>query len=196
MQTQQITMERARAVELFHAYKKHLHWSAPIDKEIMRTYEFLAQGRVIIKAIESIAAAGLNDDGFPKLALARADAQACQFHQSYDGRARMADNANNLHTNRRSPGAFDFPEGTFPVTTRRRGYFHRATAQVPLIPLHVRPKRGLANYHILWEAEWEKAVPKDPFLLRRIGEADLWLVVAAWDLTPVEQAALATRIRA
>jgi hypothetical protein len=31
-------------------------------------------------------------------------------------------------------------------------------------------------------------------LLRRIGRADLWLVVAGWDLTEVERAALSTRL--
>ena len=34
----------------------------------------------------------------------------------------------------------------------------------------------------------------DHTLLRRIGKADLWLVVAAWELTLVEQAALAARV--
>jgi hypothetical protein len=41
---------------------------------------------------------------------------------------------------------------------------------------------------------WRPAPPVDPMLLRRIGLADLWVVLAAWDLTPVEQAALAARI--
>ena len=62
------------------------------------------------------------------------------------------------------------------------------------MPIHLRPKRGLANYHVLWEAEWTPSPPRDPFLLRRIGKADLWLVVAQWDLTEVERAALATRV--
>ena len=67
-------------------------------------------------------------------------------------------------------------------------------APLPGIPLHLRPKRGLENYHILWEAEWERRPPGDPMLLRRIGKSDAWLVVAAWDITPVEQAVLATRM--
>ena len=65
---------------------------------------------------------------------------------------------------------------------------------MPIIPVHLRPKRGLANYHVLWEAEWERVVPRDPYLLRRIGKADLWLVVAHWELSPVEMAALSTRV--
>jgi hypothetical protein len=58
----------------------------------------------------------------------------------------------------------------------------------------VRPRRGLENYNVLWEAVWQPAPPVDPMLLRRIGEADLWVVVAAWELTEVERAALAARI--
>lgn len=50
------------------------------------------------------------------------------------------------------------------------------------------------KYHILWEAEWSPIPPRDPMLLRRIGKADLWVVVAHWDLTEVERAALSTRI--
>jgi len=67
---------------------------------------------------------------------------------------------------------------------------------VPLVPVHLRPKRGLANYHVLWEAEWERIVPRDPLLLRQIGRGDMWLVVAQWDLTEVERAALSARISA
>lgn len=81
----------------------------------------------------------------------------------------------------------------FPASRNHRTMLARF---VPLIPLKFRPKTGIANYHILFEAEWERVVPKDPLLLRRLGAADLWLVVAAWDLTEVEQAALAARVNA
>ena len=64
---------------------------------------------------------------------------------------------------------------------------------MPLIPVHLRPKRGLANYHILWEAEWTRTYPADPYLLRRFS-GDAWLVVAAWDLTDVERAVMSQRL--
>jgi hypothetical protein len=70
----------------------------------------------------------------------------------------------------------------------------RAVALVPTPPLHLRPRRGLQNYHVLFEAQWSKAPPDDPVLLRRIGKGDLWLVCASWNLTPIEKAALATRL--
>ena len=65
------------------------------------------------------------------------------------------------------------PEGTWPDQPRARNSYR---AVVPLIPIHLRPKRGLQNYHVLWEAEWRPAPPVDPLLLRRIGVSDLWVV--------------------
>ena len=192
MQTQQITMTRHEARGLYRSYKKHLHYSKPIDRECMRAYQLLAQGRLVIKAIESVAKAGLNQDGFPKLALCRADATSCRLRLERDGSAHFLDDR--IGWGRRkncAPDRFiDFPPGTFPVQRE----IWRAEALVPSAPLHLRPQRGLANYHILWEAEWSKRPPVDPYLLRRIGKADLWLVVAMWNLTEVERAALSTRI--
>ncbi len=95
-------------------------------------------------------------------------------------------------------GSLEFPIETFSTyvigakTYRNSNSRHKA--MMPTVPIHLRPKRGLQNYHVLWEAEWEPVPPRDPYLLRRIGKADLWLVVAHWDLTEVERAALATRV--
>ena len=52
----------------------------------------------------------------------------------------------------------------------------------------------LTGYHVLWEAEWQQVVPRDPFLLRHIG-GDLYSVVAAWDLTDLERSVIAARLR-
>lgn len=74
------------------------------------------------------------------------------------------------------------------------------SARVPPIPPEVRPRghrsavANLANYHVLWEAEWrqERApVPRDPALLKHIG-GDLFVVMATWDLTDLERAVLAS----
>jgi hypothetical protein len=85
----------------------------------------------------------------------------------------------------------DWPQGTFANT----GVSHRTgNAVLPLIPIKYRPRRAMENYHVLWEATWEPVPPVDPFLLRRIDESDLWLVLAMWELTEVERSVLATRI--
>jgi hypothetical protein len=135
----------------------------------------------------------------PKLALASAMAKACFLERHVNGGATMKSSQNwrakgNSYDWR--AGTFTFPPDTFPWGWDRKARVHRSDhkAQLPIIPLHLRPRRGLANYHILWEAEWEPIPPRDPYLLRRIGKADLWLVVAHWDLTEVERAALSTRV--
>jgi hypothetical protein len=196
MDVQLVAADRKEARELYRKYKE------PIDWEIQRTYQLLAQGKTVIKAIESVRLAGLNDKGLPKLALGPATAEACHIRRERNGSMIMApDNrwwgSRQTRQFRFAEETFVFPRETFPVagwdaTKRVTQDEHRA--MTPIVPIHLRPKRGLENYHVLWEAEWERVVPKDPFLLRRIGKGDLWLVCAHWDLTEVERAALATRI--
>jgi hypothetical protein len=194
MNTETIELDRTKARELWRDYKKHAHYSAPIDQEVMRAYQAIAQGKVVIRALASITAAGLGDDGLPKLALARADQPWCWCWGDADGSALLT-----THPEASSwwrPDRFArhnarFPAGSFPFTERKSG-----KALVPQIPLPLRPKRALQNYHVLFEAEWAALPPVDPMLLRRVGKADLWVVCAAWDLTPIEQAALAARLHA
>jgi hypothetical protein len=196
MQTEVVKVDCGEARRLYRIYKEHLHYSTPIDDEIRRTYQLIAQGKTIIKALESIKVAGLNAQGWPKLAIAPADALSVECRMEANGAARFDGRASKTWIRHDAPAVlrqrslFKFPRCSFPGARD----LWSATALVPGIPLHLRPQRGIANYHILWEAEWTKIVPHDPFLLRRIGKADLWLVVAAWDLTEVERAALATRL--
>jgi hypothetical protein len=193
METQTITLDRDAAREMFRKYQEHRHYATPIDQEIQRTYSAIAKGRVVVRALASIAAAGLNDEGLPKLAIVRADVERCHLNLRFDGGARFSSHPWPQENHRRS--YIDMPAGSFPeATSRHRAY--AAQALVPLVPIHLRPRRGLANYHILFEAEWRQIPPKDPLLLRRIGrQADLWVVCAAWDLTEVERAVLAGRLQ-
>lgn len=185
MNVERIRVDRKKARDLYRKYKEHQHYSAPIDCEIQRAYQLIAQGRVVIKALESIRVAGLGDDKLPRLAICRADQRTVELRMGNDGSATFE-----------SPGRHRGARGqriSLPAASFTRRDWVRSEAQVPLVPVHLRPKRGLANYHILWEAIWSKVPPRDPYLLRRIG-GDLWLVVAAWDLTEVERAVMATRV--
>lgn len=195
MQTERLVLDRAKARELWQQYKSHQHYSTPIDLEVQRAYKLIAQGRVVIKALESIKASGADEHGLPRLAIVRADAKDCFFRVSPDGSAVFSavDGWGTSHWHRRH--RVPMPVGSFPgAAARRPNQWGAAKANVPLVPIHLRPKRGLANYHILFEAEWEPVPPRDPMLLRRIGKGDMWLVVAAWDLTEIERAAMAARI--
>lgn len=186
MQTQAITVDRLEARRLYRKYREHQHYSTPVDHEIQRTYRAIAQGRLVIKALASIVEAGLGDDGLPKLAIARADAEAAFLQLQADGAARFQIKQWTREVETRC--YIDLPRGSF-AGAKTRG----ARAVAPLIPIEYRPRRGLENYHLLWEADW-KEIPVDPLLLRRIGQADLWIILAAWDLTDVERAVLAGRM--
>jgi hypothetical protein len=199
MDTQHVKLDRSEAEHLWRKYKEHANYSTPVDQEIMRAYQLLAKGRLIIKALESVVKAGVSEYGLPKLALAGATAKACFLERSVSGGATMASSENWRAKNNRfvwERDTFKFPRESFAWGWDRKERVtrehHKAT--LPIIPAYLRPKRGLANYHVLWEAEWEPIPPRDPYLLRRIGKADLWLVVAHWELTEVERAALATRV--
>ena len=191
METQRIVVDRDEARALFRKYREHRHWSEPIDQEIQRTYQLIARGEIIIKALESVVKAGLGEDGHPKLAIVRADATTCFLEYRHDGGVRMGMDSWPQENHRRR--YIDFPPGSFPAAPTRKGWA-RAQAIVPLVPIDLRPRRGIENYHILFEAIWAPLPPADPMLLRRIGEADLWVVVAAWELTEIERAVLAARV--
>lgn len=184
METAALTMERSEARELYEKYQAHLHFGEAIDREVSRAYRLLAQGKLIIKAVESVKVAGFGEDNRPKLALIRADARECYWQSRMDGSGRFS------AQNRWRTFASDI---SLPADTFKRGNFPNGRAIVPIIPAHLRPKHSLINYHILWEADW-RAVPRDPYLLRRLGKGDLWLVTAMWDLTEVERIALQARV--
>lgn len=185
-----VTISRDAARDLWRAYQKHRHYSTPIDREVMAAYQKLAQGKLVIKALESVATAGADERGLPKLAIGRADASILRLNKRGDGSATMTTSRSFSRRGNSTPTMwFDFPAKTFPG-----GGWRNAEAIVPQAPLHLRPKRGMQNYHVLFEADWTKAPPVDPFLLRRLGRGDLWLVLAMWDLTEVERAALAARL--
>lgn len=190
MDTTPVTLDRNEARALYRKYKEHLHYSSPIDHEIMRAYQLIAQGRLIIKAVESVIKAGIGVDYLPKLALSRASAEFCYLNDINENGRCVMSSTNKYRREHRAGTEFRFPIGSFP------GIKHNWNAQalVPTVPLHLKPGRGLANYHVLFEADWKKQPTRDPYLLRRIGIGDMWLVVAMWNLTEVERAALETRI--
>lgn len=183
-------ISRERARELYQEYKTHRHYATPVDDEIRKAYREIARGGVVIKALESIASAGLGADGLPRLAIGRADLTHIHCRLSNDGSGVFASEATMHRSNAAKSLRIAMPPGSF----KGAGHIWRARAVMPLIPIHLRPRHALENYHVLWEAEWQPIPPRDPYLLRRIGDGDLWLVLAAWDLTEVERAAMASRI--
>lgn len=179
MEVAKVNIDREQARELWRKYHEHVHYQQPLDAGIQKIYQQIARGREVIQARASILAAGIDESMRPRLAIARADLERVYF----DPHHRHFAPRNWMHRNAARSSVVSLGRGSFAGLDLRSGW-----AQVPLVPVHVRPRRGIANYHILFEADWT-APPIDPYLLRHLA-GDAWLVVAAWNLTAVERAAM------
>jgi hypothetical protein len=187
MPVETLTLDRSEAHKMWLKYQTHKHYQSPFDAEVERIYKAIANGKVVVNALASIVKAGLGEDRLPKLAIARADERICWLAPRSNGSASFSGvRWPNGRTSR--DRYFDFPADSFPGISTR----HDASAAMPHIPPDIRPKRGIQNYHVLWEAIWRPEPPRDPLLLRRVGKTgDFWLVVGAWELTDVERAVMA-----
>lgn len=173
MHTELITMPKAEAETLYRKYKSHVHYDKPeqsIDAEIRRTYQLIAQGKTIIRAIESIKQAGLNREFLPKLAIGPATAKECHIRRNKDGSMVMGPSADFFRDRkthiRFADETFVFPAESFPMSWDGKFRINRSQhkAATPVIPMHLRPKRGLANYHILLGSGMEADAADRPIL--------------------------------
>jgi hypothetical protein len=194
MKVEELALDQDKARELYERYQEHREGYTDADREIATIYKQIAAGRTVIRALESIRAAGCNEEGLPKLAICPAHMTECWYEPNgtglQHGHVTFGKFRANYRSGKKQTVRMDWP---FVPKPKRDGYRYCAT--VPLIPVHLRPKHALHNYHILFEAEWTRRYPVDPFLLRRFG-GDAWLVLAAWDLTDVERAVMSSRINA
>ena len=195
MHVQKLVITEAEATKLLQRYQTHKNYEKPtsFDMEVTRIAKLIAKGKVIIRAKASIVGAGLNDNKLPKLAIARADAGWCQLFSFRNGSAEMLslmEEGERLGRLARSR-SFKFPADSFPGVNTAKW---NVRAIMPHIPPDIRPKRGIQNYHVLWEAVWEKSPPIDPILLRQVGKSDFYMALGQWDLTEIEREVMRGRI--
>jgi hypothetical protein len=196
-----VTMEDG-ATKLRHGWRT----KSLIEKEdetLMHSYRVMAQGQRIINVESVIRNAGRNKQQLPNLAIGRADWKEAfllwrndkfQFSNErhgewYDGR---------LHGYRN--GTVDVPLSVLGAEVQnqqwRKDNGHPTLpvhAIMPSVPVHLRPAGNLSGYYILWEADWKPAPPVDPLLLKHV-HGPIYVVLAQWDLTPIERAVLEGRI--
>jgi hypothetical protein len=176
MNVQQIEFSKEQAHAALLQYKEHRGNYDKADWEIERIYRAIARGKIVISASQAIIAAGLDEQGRPRLAIARADAGAVECYAPQSS-------SYPLEFSGPRPSRWNFK---VPMQTPK---YQRIMALLPRIPPQYRPEPSkLKDYWLLWEADWT-SIPVDPYLLRRIGR-DAWIVLAAWELTPVEIAVL------
>jgi hypothetical protein len=187
MNVQAATLElepnaRAKYREYRTALKTH---KAEHLAALAAIYWQLAHDHKVLDVVKAITDAGTNEKGEPKLAIARADDRRIEFRRNHDSELRFI---------RRTPGQHPKTVIEFPVPWPSHGW-QAGTAPVPLIPPACLPKGALDGYHILWEVEaWAPVPSPDPILLRRL-EGALFVIVAAWNLTPAEQAVMRQGLR-
>lgn len=191
MNVETITMEPKLAAAKLDAYRRRLDRSSdPVLRAeyegALAGYKALAKGTPVISLRQSIDGAGLDAELRPILAVMRADAKTVSCCRC-PGEIRFYHP--NLGRGRSGWGrSFTF------AAPGIRGYLGTLHAVVPMIPADVGPKRiDLKRHLILWEAHWTE-VPVDPMLLKPLA-GDLYAVVAAWDLTPIERLVIAGRLR-
>lgn len=161
---------------------------------IKQIYRELSLGKRVINVDEAIGDAGPNADGFPLLAIARADQKFCELFTKWDstrGNQIVFGNLDKRIDKRRwLQPLYRVPDRALAnefAANRRLPKYQRAI--VPTIPPNIRPFGNLAKYWILFEAEWKPIPPVDPILLRRLS-GPFFVVLAQWDLTEVERAVL------
>lgn len=150
------------------------------DTEMRRMYKAAAKGKPILDVSAAWKSTGLRD-GYPRLALARADWSECYFSK-FDKEFR--DNQRSL---RAREHWIRIPDDLWDWSAAGRNTVGTA---VPFMPPSVRPKRWLSTYHILFEVEKWTQYPADPFLLKHIT-GWLFVVEAEWELTELERSLLA-----
>lgn len=171
--------EYAAAVKRDHAKE---------DEILRRAYHAIAKGRQVIDLAATIARGGEDAQHRPRLAVLHADATWCHLRRTFDGSVTFAANS----WPRSNARAQRFPSGTLPRIDFSKSLISwEWRAMVPSIqPRHRPPTSALSHYDILWEAEWSRAAPADPALLKPLGSG-LYIVVATWDLTALERSVLA-----
>lgn len=176
MKTAEIEMSPRVARTEVERYSRCRHLTKQ-DQAILKAYKSLAHGGRIISLQKTIQAGGFDDRGRPKLAICCAAATRVDvrvFAGSTDFRW------NHRYYDRTSVRVIGVGHG--------RDGTAEAWATIPFIPPYIRRAR-MGKFFVLWEATWFDVPKGDPYLLEKIDD-NLYRVVAAWDITPLEAAVL------
>ncbi len=152
------------------------------DQLAKKAYRELAKGRRIVNLLDAFRVTGVDELQRPNLAIARADWPKVFAESTWRGNRRdFCFGADGLHW-AKDAGTIVIPRNILGGSTSTA----RLSAGVPIIPPRFRPEDKLSRYHILFQAAWEETPPVDPFLLRQL-EWPMFVILAQWDLTPVER---------
>lgn len=199
-----VEMDKEEAAERAAAYRT-IAMPTEEEKGILAGYLAASAGKKLINLRDAMAQGGVDERGWPKLAVMGATEQFCYLRANKvwgeeRGQFRFAPVQSFSIRGGRTRGIFEFEIPIVGDVQQTWGSEYRS--MVPICPPDLRPRHGsrhlhLSNFVVLWEVEeWEKvpAPPGDPALLRHL-HGDLYTVEAEWDLTELERAVLAGRNR-
>lgn len=166
----------------------------PLFKELKAVYYAIKKGKQVTDIFTAIRAGGVRAGNEPNLAICRADVAKVACRYSSDGTVKYA----SVETiSWRDLKADIILKNCLPAFTPspRWNTDLRFTAPVPIIPPKLRPLKLTSDYFILWEVDsWTLVPSRDPYLLRRISTRQ-FVICAAWDLTDIELAVMAGRVK-
>lgn len=183
MEAPLVTMNPVAARQAWNQYRAAIKKRHTKEDEILlRGYKHLAQGKKILDLFEVMKSVGLDGNGRPRLAIARANWEKCWLDIFENGEI-------HFQLDRWARGSRQriiIPPGI--ISGRFTRQFN-LTARTPAVPPQFKPAGSLDNYHIMWDAKWDTEPPRDPILLRHLGR-NVYAVLATWDLTALERALL------
>jgi len=183
--------EYAAAEKVQNGYFKQ---KAAWYRDLKKLYYQMKSGQKVISIKACLQLAGLNDSGFPKMAIAEMSAPHILCRMETSGRVTYTHNENSWNW---KPLAKDFDiEHCFPpfAYAKHNTSAFNLKAPVPLVPPQYVPKQPMAELYVLWEVDvWKMVAPKDPWLVRRITD-DHCVLLQGWDLTELERSVMNAHI--
>jgi len=183
---EQISKEEA---EKLYLLTKEIVSKEQYIKDLKKVYKNISEGKPIIDLYDVFIKTNTDENGFPKLAIARADRK--KIYLTKMGNFQHRQLSKNSWGSLRWSSQMDFsvPRNTF-TNLIKMPENKRYSTKVPIIPVEHYPEEPLNKLFILWEVEsWEEEeiLPIDPLLLKRLTK-NLFVIIAEWDLSPLEQA--------
>lgn len=155
------------------------------EENFVATARALRSGLPLVDLGPAIANGGLNDEGLPALAVSRPDAGIAECFYSGGAYTFLLRGGEPMS---RVTAAFDISPWDRIVRAFQGGF----EADVPMVPVEVRPTRWKPYHAILFQATWRRiAVLADPVLLRIFTPSGLAGILATWNMSEAEAKAVA-----
>ena len=209
MELEQLVVPKEKIEKELTAFKqiiktKRKQILTEVHRDLHRIYGHLRHNGKIIDVYKSFKKAGLNQNGNPRLAIARADGKECYCYKRSDGAAVFSIRRFSWKVKyddyipRKTYGEITLPKGTYQFPKDQYGSIPepQIKTSIPIIPASILThlRYTLKNYHIIWEVEkWARVPPKDPILVKMVTP-NIALVLATWELTELERAVIMGRL--